>query len=180
MRRYSMILLMLLACAPAAGNQVRQPSTQELVERSDLIAVVKAIGCRSDDADLHAREVCDVETTTVLKGDAAPSVELITVGQFIELDVDCCERGASYLVFAVHGTGSKYGSTHGQYGVYRIEDGWISGWRWQGSLVRVEKVLEELDDILGRTSDVDTLKSALEPSLMREFSTQQAHEWSMQ
>jgi hypothetical protein len=175
-----MLVIVLLACSSASANQVRVHSAPELVERSDLIAVVKAVGCRGDNAAIQAPEVCVVEVTSILKGDAEPSVELMTVGQFVELDVDCCEKSVSYLVFAVRGQGSKYVSTNGPYGVYKIEDGWISGWRWQGSLVRVETVLEELNAILGRTSHVDTSTSAAEPAPVRESATPQADEGNVQ
>lgn len=121
---------------------------QELVLRSELIAIGVGAGCEKDDSKPYATEVCNLSLREVFKGPDTASIELTTVGQIIELDVSCCERGAAYLIFAGPAGASQFASTNGQYGVYRIDDGALLGWGEQASSARLDAVLEELRTML--------------------------------
>lgn len=117
---------------------------QELVLRSELIAIGVGAGCEKDDSKPYATEVCNLSLREVFKGPETASIELITGGQIIELDVSCCARGAAYLIFAGPAGASQFASTNGQYGVYRIDDGALSGWGEHASNARLDAVLEEV------------------------------------
>ena len=138
-----------LICFAAFGNEVRRMSMKEHVSRSDLIVIGAGSGStRLDDSnDGYVKEVAVLEVHSMIKGAPSPSVSLVTKGQFIELDVDCCEKGVTYLVFAKRTKYGEYIPTNGQYSVVKIAGDRVLNWGDGCPSQSLKAVLQDLREM---------------------------------
>jgi hypothetical protein len=122
---------------------------KEHVKSSDLIVIGVGSGSsRLDESnDGYIKEVAVFEVRSIIKGAPSPSVNLVTKGQFIELDVDCCEKGLMYLVFAKRTKSGEYIPTNGQYSVVRIDGDRVLNWVDGCPSQSLENVLQDLREM---------------------------------
>lgn len=128
MRKVVIFMLLSLSCSSVPANEVRRFSLQELADRSDLIAIGVGTGHQDRSGTSFINEVSSIDVNLMLKGAPESSVRVITRGEFIELDVDCCDQGASYLIFVVRASSGMYVPTNGRYSVFKISGDDVLNW----------------------------------------------------
>lgn len=149
MRRVIAVFLLSLSCCTGAiANEVRRFSLKELVDRSDLIAIGVGTGQRDRSETISINEISAVDVNLILKGTSASSVQIITRGEFIELDVDCCDQGTSYLIFVTEARSGMYAPTNGRYSVFEMSGDAVLNWSDECPSKSLEEVRE---DVLGAT-----------------------------
>lgn len=144
MRRIIVALLMSLTCSSVPANEVRRFSLQELVDRSDLIAIGVGTGRQDRSGTSSINEVGAVDVSLMLKGTPASSVRVITRGEFIELDVDCCDQGSSYLIFVIEANSGMYVPTNGRYSVFKVSGDAVLSWSEECPSKSLATVLEDV------------------------------------
>lgn len=151
MYRTLVAIALSLICFAALGNEVRRMSMKEHVSRSDLIVIGAGSGSsRLDDSiDGYVKEVVVLEVRSIIKGVPSPSVSLVTKGQFIELDVDCCEKGVTYLVLAKRTKSGEYIPTNGQYSVVKIDGDRVLDWADGCPSKSLKAVLQDIREMAG-------------------------------
>ncbi|GGD51842.1 hypothetical protein [Pseudoxanthomonas indica] len=144
MRRVVISVLLLLTSCNASGNELRRYPFKELIERSDVIVVATGTGRKKKGLSSSLNEVSRLEVKTAVKGEPKSIFDLITSGQFIELDVDCCEKGDSYLVFAQEAKSEMYAPTNGQFSVLRVKDGEVLNFLDFGTSESLDAIIESV------------------------------------
>ena len=114
--------------APARANFVVEPSFEQIMDQSQLVVIgtVTAIDGRRNAVGSTAR----VSIRRTLKGESGNTIVVSTYSRIAELDPQCCDVGATYMMFLRRLPNGQFGSVLGVYGMRRIA----------GPLTRIEVV----------------------------------------
>jgi hypothetical protein len=107
------------AVTPAQGNGLREPTLAEKMARSELV-VIGTVNRTSGRPGLGSDGMATLTVLTTLKGEASEVIIVSTSSTVAELDPRCCEVGATYLMFLRAGSGGRYQSVSGGYGIVRV------------------------------------------------------------
>lgn len=110
-----------LAASPVQANGLREPTFAEKMALADLVLVGTVM--RADGPAVAGFGLADTATLTVLntmKGAAMDTITVSTSSTVAELNPQCCEVGATYLMFLRRTPDGRYISVRGIYGMVRI------------------------------------------------------------
>jgi len=105
--------------APARANGVPEPSFAEKVGRSDLVLIGTVTQANRVPALMHGG-YATLTVLTILKGEAGEQVNISTYSPVAELDPQCCDVGATYLMFLRRLPDGQYVSVRGRHGMTRV------------------------------------------------------------
>lgn len=105
----------------AATDLIRLPWDQ-LVDRSELIVVARALDVVSPDEDSPFFQAHKIDVLATIKGDAFGDITVITRPVIVEAEMRCCEVGGYYIFFLKHGPNGFWNGVNGRYSVIQIEE----------------------------------------------------------
>ncbi len=116
--RLMLVLSALGTSVPAFANLVSETTFQQKTSQAEVVilAIVKAV---------HGRPGSNGSTATlavsrILKGQSPKIIQVLTYSDIAELNPQCCEVGASYMMFLSRLPDGRFVSIRGNYGIIRI------------------------------------------------------------
>ena len=103
--------LCFLGADPASANFVREPTYQEKMARAQLVVVGRVTAVAGANVT--------VTVLNRLKGDSAGIITVSTYTRIPEMEVQCCDVGATYVMFLAPYDGQLF-SAWGRFGMVRI------------------------------------------------------------
>ena len=120
--RWMTVVIALASSAAVQANQLREEPLQERIDGADLIVVGTTPPVEEVDKGSAARsKYARIQVQQVIKGTAEPVIEVLVEDPFIEAQPDCCEAGATYLMFLERDRSGRFVSVNGRFGIYQID-----------------------------------------------------------
>ena len=113
-------IVFVLSTGPASANMLREPPYQEKMALAQLV-VIGTVTAIDRGGQGGAGSNATLSVIQRLKGESPETITVGTDSYASELNVRCCEVGATYLMFLVRAPGNgQLVSDWGAYGMVRI------------------------------------------------------------
>ncbi len=114
----TLALFGLIVATPLAANDVAELTFDQKVSQADLVVMATVDAVHGQPGSNGSSATLSVVRT--LKGHAPNSIDAITYSDIAELNPQCCELGATYIMFLVRTPNGGLASVQGRYGMVRI------------------------------------------------------------
>ena len=109
---------LLSAAVPATANFIPEMTFEQKKSEADIVIFGKAGAAHGKPGE--NRSYATVKVIKALKGRPPAKIEVWTFSSWSEMDPNCCEVGATYLMFLHKTESGRFRSIQGQYGMVRV------------------------------------------------------------